>query len=277
MKKSTNFFKGMVAKSYALILFLLCLNSQIFYAQVFSNADVTISVLGEKSWIIETSDHGTMYLVEGSKRSLLIDTGSRCKDLDKIIKTITSKPLDVVLTHGHGDHAGNIRYFDTIYIHPADKMFFGNYKGKINYVEDKYLFDLGDRKIEVRHMPAHTQGSIVLVDWKGKCCYTGDAFGANEAWLQLTPIMPMQAYIDACNKMEKIMNQGIPDLYCGHHYYVKKPIDKKYMDIMKKLATDIVNGRDQNSVEYSQSFEYGKPRFLGIDGVGIVYYPNRVK
>jgi len=71
-------------------------------------------------WII--SDHGAdnIYLVEGSDKALLIDTGLGVARLSAFIKTLTTKPLMVVNTHGHPDHAGGDFEFKSVYAHPAD-------------------------------------------------------------------------------------------------------------------------------------------------------------
>jgi len=45
-------------------------------AQVFTNADLTITKLEEGLWVVETNDNTTMYILEGSKKAMLIDTGT---------------------------------------------------------------------------------------------------------------------------------------------------------------------------------------------------------
>ena len=46
-----------------------------------------------------------MYLVNGSERSLLIDTCVGAGNLRDFVERLTEKPLTVLLTHGHIDHA----------------------------------------------------------------------------------------------------------------------------------------------------------------------------
>jgi hydroxyacylglutathione hydrolase len=50
--------------------------------------------------------------LEGTDRALLIDVGTRIADLDKVVASITKKPVMVVATHAHPDHTGAaINYF----------------------------------------------------------------------------------------------------------------------------------------------------------------------
>lgn len=169
-------------KSIFLSLFLILFTWIIASSQsVFKNDDLEISKLEDKVWVIETTDKTTMYLIEGIEKALLIDTGTKCEKLDEVIRKITKKPVEVVITHAHGDHDGNIGYFKEIYLHAADTVLLGKtYKGKVHFVNEGYVFDLGGKKIEVSHMPAHTPGSIVLIDRKTGSCYSGDAFGSDK-------------------------------------------------------------------------------------------------
>ena len=61
------------------------------------------------------------------------------------------------MTHCHTDHAGNINAFNEIWLHSADTLLMDRlnkpYGGKINYLKDGQIFDLGETTIEVRHMP----------------------------------------------------------------------------------------------------------------------------
>ena len=89
-----------------------------------------------------------LYLVEGETKAILIDAGTKIKDLDKLVASITDKPVTLVATHVHPDHTGSaIDYFPEIYINPADTIgipeFMPNYKGKVCFLEDGEILDLG--------------------------------------------------------------------------------------------------------------------------------------
>ena len=182
-----------------LVIFALLFVCMAIGAQtVFKNEEVEVSLLKEKTWVFSTWDYTTMYLIEGEDKAVLIDTGTRCADLDKIVGQITGKPLEVIVTHMHPDHAGCIKYFDKVWMHRADTVLVpqhaADYQGEFLYMEEGQVFDLGGRKLEVAWMPGHTPGSVVLLDKANGDCYSGDAFGSGEVWLQCVPMSPIATF-----------------------------------------------------------------------------------
>jgi glyoxylase-like metal-dependent hydrolase (beta-lactamase superfamily II) len=249
-------------------------------SQVFKNIDLEISKLEDHVWVVETTDKTTMYIIEGNDKAMLIDTGTKCDKLDEVVSKITQKPLYVVITHAHGDHDGNIRFFKEIYLHPADTVLMDKtYKGKVHFVKDGDVFDLGGKKIEVCHTPAHTPGSIVLLDKQAGICYSGDAFGSGQVWLQLRPYSPMKTYIESCKKMEKLMDEGITKVYCGHYPYVKKAYNKQYITEMRTLAEELVNGTAPKATPHPQKVSIGcdHPMMVTLGEATIVFDPEHIK
>lgn len=251
-------------------------------SQVFKNSELSVTKLEENMWVIETTDNTCMYIIEGTRKAMLIDTGTQCEKLDSIVRLITKKPLYVVITHLHGDHAGNMNQFGEIWFHEADTVLMnmgGPYNGKIHFVPDGYKFDLGERIIEVKHMPGHTPGSVVLLDKKAGNCFSGDAFGSGQVWLQLRPFSPMTTYISSCKKMEKLMEEGITKIYCGHYPYVKKPFDKSYIADMRELAGSLDNGTVTGAKPYPVKVSIGgdNPMIVTKGQAGIVYDQEHIK
>lgn len=249
-------------------------------AQIFKNNELEITQLEDHVLVFETIEKSSMYLIEGTDKAMLIDTGTKCEKLDEVVRTITKKPLYVVLTHAHGDHAGNIGFFKEIYMHPADTVLLNkSYKGVIHFVKDGDEFDLGGKIIEVSHMPAHTPGSIVLLDKKAGSCYSGDAFGSGQVWLQLRPFATMKTYINSCKKMEKLMAEGITKIYCGHYPHVKKALNMDYLLPMRKLAESLDNGTDTNAIPFTRKVSIGcaNPMIATNGPASIVYDPEHIK
>jgi len=267
-----------------LILVLVCLISGwgVSAQSVFKNNDLEISKLEDKLWVVETTDNTTMYIVEGNNKAMLIDTGTNCEKLSEVIRQITQKPLIVLITHIHGDHSGNMDQFKEVYFHAADTVLLKMekpYHGKINFVTDRQIFDLGGTKLEISHMPAHTPGSIVVLDRKAGNCYSGDAFGSGQVWLQLRPFSPIKTYISSLRKMEKLMDSGITKIYCGHYPYVKKAYDKSYIVAMRELAQSLEAGTAKDAQEYPIKVSIGgdNPMIVTNGPASIVYDPNHLK
>ena len=61
-----------------------------------------------------------MDLIVGAHHALLFDTGYGFGDLRGLVESITEKPLYVVNSHGHVDHACGNEQFGGAYIHPLD-------------------------------------------------------------------------------------------------------------------------------------------------------------
>ncbi len=250
--------------------------------EFFKNDDLTISKLKDKTWVVETADNTTMYILEGSERAMLIDTGTKCTTLDEVVRKITTKPLDVVITHLHPDHAGNICYFDSIYLHPADTVMMHEYRynGKVNYVKEGQVFDLGDTKVEVAYMPGHTPGSIVLLNRATGDCFSGDAFGSGQVWLQLEPHVPMTVYLQSCQRMRQLMEQGgICYIWCGHYPYVKRCYDLEYIRKMEVLAKRLSVGDTEGTKPFNippSLHALGRSVYLSDGEVTIVYNADKI-
>lgn len=270
------------------LVFLLCaflvtcpVGAQDRPKPVFENEDVVITPLEEGVWVAETSDKTTMYLIEGNDRALLFDTGTQVRALDSIVRCITRKPLCVVLSHGHYDHAGGIGYFDEIRMHPADTvllMHLPPYAGRVGYVHEGDVFDLGGRQLEAVEMPAHTPGSIVLMDREAGICYAGDAFGSGQVWLQVEPTLPLSVYLAALKKMQRALDEGITRIYCGHYPYQHRPLGRAYLDDMERLVRSILDGAPLNDGPFDVrvGIECAHPRVASYGSASIVYDPSKV-
>lgn len=145
-----------------------------------------------------------MYLVTGSQKAALIDTGSGAGSLRSYVETLTDKPVTVLLTHGHVDHAMGAPEFDTVYMSREDDYIYSQHcelearKGYLSQspdfdkiVEEDYIpvasadsfhdlregdvFDLGGISVEVYSCPGHTKGSLCMLIREERTLITGDA------------------------------------------------------------------------------------------------------
>lgn len=146
------------------------------------------------------------FVVIGSERSALIDTGMGVGDIRAVVDSLTSVSIVVINSHAHWDHIGSNEQFDEIWIHEAEadglvngvpngilRPWFGpdRLRGplpdgvsaeRISYgataatgtLEGGELFDLGDRSLEVIHCPGHSPGGIALWDEHNSLLFTTD-------------------------------------------------------------------------------------------------------
>ena len=79
------------------------------------------------TWRIEEGNGSARvycYVLAGTTKSLVIDTGLGILDIRGIAETLTDLPLIVVNTHGHLDHVSRNYQFDRVYLSPADEEVF---------------------------------------------------------------------------------------------------------------------------------------------------------
>ena len=154
----------------------------------------------------------TMYLLAGSSRALLIDTGCGFCDLNAVVRKMTDLPYSVVLTHGHLDHAGGMVQFPEIFLNRRDLLMaesitsselsdYANTLGEMgsfdaydfsadalhrrerkpvfHFIEEGWRIDLGGRVIEAYAVPGHTPGSMAFLDRKNRILFSGDCCNTN--------------------------------------------------------------------------------------------------
>ena len=63
----------------------------------------------------------SFYVVEGSRAALVIDTGFGPEAITPWIRKITHLPLELALTHCHGDHMYHADEFETVYLSSKEK------------------------------------------------------------------------------------------------------------------------------------------------------------
>lgn len=246
--------------------------------EVFSNSDVVFHQLDDYTWVGSGNKmwHESLYLVEGKDKALLIDVGTDIKDLDKIVATITKKPVMVVATHVHPDHTGpSINCFSEVFINPADSVLIlammGNYKGSVKYLRDREIIDLGDRQIEVVYTPGHTPGSVTFVDKAAGYGFSGDSFGTGLLLLS----MDFSTFIATCDRITSIMESyNVKYLYPGHFNDNNMETLSKIKD-MYELSKNVLSGKVKGTVNTESKF--GLKLKVSGKGYDINYSESAVK
>ena len=214
---------------------------------VYQDDEVVFRKLDDHTWIGNGHRlyNESLYLVEGNKSAVLIDAGVRIPELDKIVAKITSKPVTMILTHGHGDHVGGAGPFPEVWVSPADEqMFLSNlrgYQGKIVHLTDGQIIDLGDRKLEVMFTPGHTAGSVTFFDKANHYGFSGDAFGSTN----LLVFTYLSNVVASAAKVEKyIKENNIKFLFPGHYSGDNLETPQRVTDI-KEMCQEVLDGKRQ--------------------------------
>lgn len=245
---------------------------------VYKGEDLEIRQIDEHTW------HGNgnkmaceaIYIIEGEERALVIDAGTEIKDYNKIVGTITSKPVTLVATHVHPDHTGSaVNYFDEIYINAADmvnvKAMMDDYKGEIKYLADGQVFQLGGREIEVIFTPGHTPGSTTFFDRAAGYGFSGDAFGSGNLLL----FTNYSTFILTCQRVLDYMKRhNIERLYPGHYMGVNIESQKRVADMLQ-MSRDVLDGKLVG--ENNPNGMSGLNNIITLHGVRINYADSAVK
>lgn len=215
---------------------------------VYEDDEVVFRKLDDHTWI--GNGHRTynesLYLVEGNDRAVLIDAGTRVPGLDKIVAGITSKPVTMILTHGHGDHVGGIGPFPEVWVAQADERMMRNsqrnYSGEVKYITDGQIIDLGGRKLEAMLTPGHTEGSVTFFDKANHYGFSGDAFGSTN----LLVFTYLSNVVASAAKVEKYIKENdIKFLFPGHYSGDNLESPQRVTDI-KEMCQEVLDGKRQS-------------------------------
>jgi glyoxylase-like metal-dependent hydrolase (beta-lactamase superfamily II) len=73
--------------------------------------------VGSRVWLLGEPQHVYSWLIEGSERAVILDTGMGIMPIRPIAERLTDRPISVVNTHYHFDHIGGNWEFDEVAIH----------------------------------------------------------------------------------------------------------------------------------------------------------------
>lgn len=200
--------------------------------------------IGDRIWQITDVLQNRAYLVEGDERALLVDSCGGLGDLRACVQELTTRPVTVVLTHGHDDHLSGAYWYDEAFLSPLDggtrcwelvedhstrilkqvieeglvseDVPFALRDGERPRelaVADGDVFELGGRRVRAVGLPGHTPGSIGYLVEDERLLLSGDA---------VTPIMclffeeslPIATWRATLAKMGEL---PFDHFYTGHH------------------------------------------------------------
>ena len=207
----------------------------------------TINQIDNETFIISEYRHWEethCYLLIGSERSLLIDTGlGICNIYDEVIK-LTDRPVTAVATHVHWDHIGGHKYFSDFCAHKGELNWLnGEFPLTIEQIrdmvidrcdlpecynintydlfqgtptkvlEDYDVINLGDRSLYVLHTPGHSPGHMCFFEKERGYLFTGDLV-YKDTLLAYYPSTDPKAYLLS---LKKVTALPVRRVFPGHH------------------------------------------------------------
>lgn len=249
------------------------------------------------------------FLVEGNDSAALIDTGTGAGNLKDYVETLTDKPVVVLLTHGHCDHAGGAALFDKVYLGEADwelasehaglemrkdylSFVLGEAAGELTDEDmcpdrtqgylplaDGQTFPLGGITLEAVAVPGHTQGMTCILNREERSILFGDACNPN-VFLWGEESASVETYLETLEALKR--RESLYDtVYLSH---ASTSVDKSILDGVMEVCRQIMAGED-DSVPYAfmdfQGLKLAKavtsPGMRADGGLGnIVYNPRHI-
>lgn len=209
---------------------------------------MSVQSLSHGVWAFEENGVRS-FLILGTNRALLLDTGWGTYDLQSEIKKLTSLPITLVLTHSDIDHIGLNEHFKAdAWAHPAEFLSLAKKTPGITYhrAEDGQVFDLGGRSLKVIHCPGHTPGSIALLDEANGILFPGDI--VSEATIFMFGEGRDFNEFIASQKRFKQLKNTVKTIYPCHGPCPIEP-DGIY-DELAELAARVIAGEKVTEVEH---------------------------
>ena len=197
----------------------------------------TVGRIDAQTYVISEPRHWERphcYLLEGSERSLLIDTGLGICDISVPVSELTSKHVTAALTHAHWDHIGGLWHYGDFCAHAAElswltggfplpaaavrEMLARGYVLPEGFDAAKYelfqgsparllgdgdVIDLGGRRIEAVHTPGHSPGHLCFYERERGYLFTGDLVYEGELYA-FYPSTDPEAYLASVEKISAL-------------------------------------------------------------------------
>jgi glyoxylase-like metal-dependent hydrolase (beta-lactamase superfamily II) len=196
--------------------------------------------INENSWRIE--DRGVRcFLLTGSEKALLIDSGRELHTARDIAESLTDLPVMLLNTHADGDHTGSNEQFESFYMHPDEEAHFrrGGRGGTIIPVREGDILDLGGRELRIIDLPGHTPGSIAVLDVGNRVLISGDPVQEHGRIFMFGAHRNMENYIRSLEHLETFTAE-FDEIWPSH---ADIPISPALIRKLHDGALDVLDGK----------------------------------
>lgn len=219
--------------------------------------------LDETCWRIE--ENGVRaFLVVGSERALLVDSGFGTGNIKEVAEGLTNLPILLVNTHADRDHIGCNHLFEKAHMHPSEFDRYHQAAGFDAPVEPLWegaLIDVGGRSFEVILIPGHTPGSIALLDEENKVLIGGDSIQSGAIFM-FGPGRNLHAYRESMRKLSG-MKSRFETIYPSHGLIPFQCDLKDFVAGAERVMRNEVAGIEQDRFQAAvKIYDTGAAKFL---------------
>ena len=211
-----------------------------------------------------------MYYVEGNERAVLIDTGYGFGDLKGFVDGLSDKPYDVLISHGHVDHANGAGQWGKVYMSHNDIDLYHTrcsvedrreklkrFIPDIDNYDDSYFppvhddnfidlndgddFDLGGVTVHTIAAPGHTKGMLVFLVKEDRTILFGDACGVFTLFV-MDEATSLEEYVSSLDTLKSYEDQY--DRILRQHGTCESP--KSLLDEDITIVKSILDGTDDH-------------------------------
>lgn len=169
------------------------------------------------------------YLILGTRRALMFDTGPGVRDISKVVRKLTTLPVTALPSHMHFDHTGGLSGFGNIalpdlvvlrscmqdgWLMPTDDLFVGYWEGMgwtpvkpAQWLIIGSEIDLGGRRLEILHTPGHSPDSISLLDAANGLLFAADFVYPGKLYAQIAN-SDLKSYLDSAEALLPQVSEG---------------------------------------------------------------------
>lgn len=255
------------------------------------------------TWRIEDCFRSYMYLLEGTERAVLLDTGIGLPGLKACVGELTKKPVIVMNSHGHLDHVGGNCQFETCHMMEADrevlrehtqrafrkKMMTGfseefgfaleeseldemakaGWEVPFRPLADGQIFELGGRSLEVIATPGHTKGSVCLLDREQRNLFSADTVCDQGVLLFFPHSASVEEYLGSIKALKR-RGEEYDRIWPGHHAC---PLEQGFLKAYEDCAVKILESPGQGELICSN---LGDGRIQRLGRISITYRTDRL-
>jgi len=219
------------------------------------------------------------YLITGSRRAILFDTGMGIGDMKRTVHALTALPITVLNSHTHNDHVGDnwqfddVRNLDTAFTRRNARGSREDAQAELapdnlcaplpagfdtagyctrpwhiaGWIRDGGRIDLGGRTIEILTTPGHTPDAISLLDRRNGLLFTGDTYYPAPIWLY-RPETNLDDYERSLRRLVALTS-GVNLLLTSHNVPTAPPsalqtVLSAFLDVRAGKVAPAIHGDD---------------------------------